>query len=239
MSGGFSLPEASGATAIASYCPSPTQFIAAWCAVASSTVEYQTPTMCLPDCHSASLALPSPITARHCAPTRFSAVMPTVQPSRDAWPTTWSKVWIDCGRRMRGIASISSRFAKSFIAKTNERNFNRRSRSAVILAQSCVSMASLMTTSFGQSSARDCVLAAPAATSRSLFLVHDVNAVPIRRRIARQHIAAIPHHGGADVMGPEVSGALERHLGAVELAGEIRVERALVEVPEFQGLGAG
>ena len=44
-------------------------------------------------------------------------------------------------RRIRGIASISSRFSNSFIAKTNERSFNRRSRAAVIVAQSCVGLA--------------------------------------------------------------------------------------------------
>jgi hypothetical protein len=35
---------------------------------------------------------------------------------------------------LRGIASMSSRFSNSFIAKTNERSFNRRSRSALSLA---------------------------------------------------------------------------------------------------------
>ena len=109
MSGGSSRPDASGATASASNRPSGTQSIAAWWAARVLGVEYHTPAMCLPERHSSSLALPSPTTARHCAPTRSSAVMPIVQPSRDAWPTTWSSVCTDFGRRMRGIASMSSR----------------------------------------------------------------------------------------------------------------------------------
>src|SRR5438874_2470927 len=138
MSGGSSRPLANGDSASASKRPSGTHSIAAWCALASSSLEYQTPTMCFPDRHASSLALPSPTTARHCAPTRFSAVMPTVQPSREAWPTTWSSVWIDCGRRMRGIASISARLSKSFMPKTWERSFNSRSRSPESLVQSVI-----------------------------------------------------------------------------------------------------
>ncbi len=43
-------------------------------------------------------------------------MIPTVQPSRDAWPTIWSSVaWIDCGRRIRSIASISSQRSNNFI----------------------------------------------------------------------------------------------------------------------------
>src|SRR5437868_787775 len=136
MSGGSSRPLANGDSASASKRPSGTQSIAAWWAPASSSLLYHTPTMCLPERHAASLALPSPTTARHCAPTRSSAVMPMVQPSRAAWPTTWSSVWIDFGRRMRGIASISSRCSNSFMPKTNERSFNSRSRSPLTLVQS-------------------------------------------------------------------------------------------------------
>ena len=88
MSGLLSLPALSGPTARASYWPSGTQCIAAWWAAAFSTVSNQTPVICLPERHSAVLALPSPTTARHWAPTRSSAVIPTVQPSREAWPTT-------------------------------------------------------------------------------------------------------------------------------------------------------
>src|ERR1700675_1034545 len=86
MSGGSSRPLDRGDNASAAKRPSGTHSIAAWWALASSSLEYHTPTMCLPDCHAASLASPSPTTARHCAPTRSSAVMPTVKPTRAAWP---------------------------------------------------------------------------------------------------------------------------------------------------------
>src|SRR4051794_7624633 len=99
--------------------------------------------MCFPERQASSLALPSPTTARHCAPTKFSAVMPTVQPSREAWPTTWSNVWIDCGRRIRGIASISSPRSNNFIANTWERSFSNRSRSALSLVQSVIAFSRL------------------------------------------------------------------------------------------------
>src|SRR5579872_4130627 len=221
MSGGSSRPLASGATAIASYWPSATQFIAAWCAVASSTVEYHTPTMCLPDRHSASLALPNPITARHCAPTRLSAVMPTVQPSRDAWPTTWSKVWIDCGRRMRGIASISPRFSNSFIAKTNERSFSRRSRSAVVLAQSSV-MAFLF---------------CDRAPYYASFLFHHMHAAPAEWRVVGELVGAPAHHRCAEIVGPQPRRLIEQIAGALEIGCEIGVERPLVDVARGEHIG--
>ena len=47
------------------------------------------------------------------APPPASAVIPTVQWSRDAMLTTWSAVCTAFGRRMRGMASMSSTRSKS------------------------------------------------------------------------------------------------------------------------------
>ncbi|CUI57949.1 Uncharacterised protein [Achromobacter xylosoxidans] len=98
MSGGSSRPEASGDTTMARYLPARTQDRASWRARASASVACQTPTYSLP-LRQASSCGPRPITARHCAPTRSSPVMPTVQPSRAAMPTIWSVVWVALGRR--------------------------------------------------------------------------------------------------------------------------------------------
>ena len=51
-------------------------------------VENHTPFMALPLSHP-SLRGVRPMTVLHCGPTRSSAVMPTVQPSRHACPTIW------------------------------------------------------------------------------------------------------------------------------------------------------
>ena len=48
-------------------------------------------------------------------------VMPTVQPSWRAWATIWSVVCLDFGRRIFGIASISSTVSKSFMPMGIER----------------------------------------------------------------------------------------------------------------------
>src|SRR4051812_41125748 len=62
--------------------------------------------------------------------------MPTVQPSRDAMLTIWSVVWIALGRRIFGIASISSTVANSFMPITVVFSRSRLLRSATIPARS-------------------------------------------------------------------------------------------------------
>ena len=49
-------------------------------------------------------------------------VMPTVQPSWRAWATIWSVVCLARGRRIFGMASISSTVSKSFIPMGIERS---------------------------------------------------------------------------------------------------------------------
>ena len=106
--------------------------MAAWCAAALSWSAYQTPAMRSPDSQS-SLRGCRPITVLHWAPTRSSAVMPTVQPLRAAWPTIWSVVWMALGRRMRGTASMSARLANSFmpmgVVRRRSSRFSRSTRS--------------------------------------------------------------------------------------------------------------
>src|SRR5471030_2727587 len=135
MSGGSRRPEVRGETAIAAYLPEGTTCIAAWWLAASAGVAYQTPEYFFPDRHSASCGC-RPITAPHWSPTRSARVMPTVHPRRDAWATIWSVVWIDCGRRMRGIASISSTVSKSFIPNGFVRSRSSRLRLSVMPCQS-------------------------------------------------------------------------------------------------------
>jgi hypothetical protein len=65
-------------------------------------------------------------------------VTPTVQPSRAAWATIWSKVCTACGRRIFGIASIARPSSNSFIPNGIERSFKRRSKSATSYFQSRV-----------------------------------------------------------------------------------------------------
>ena len=55
------------------------------------------------------------MTAPHWAPMRSAIVMPTVQPSWRAWATIWSVVCLLFGRRILGMASISSTVSKSFM----------------------------------------------------------------------------------------------------------------------------
>ena len=61
------------------------------------------------------------MTAPHWAPTRSAIVIPTVQPSCRAWATIWSVVCFAFGRRILGIASMSSTDSKSFVPIGSER----------------------------------------------------------------------------------------------------------------------
>src|SRR5690606_13867285 len=109
--------------------------MAAWWALASAGVAYQTPTI---DCplRQVSSCEPRPMTARHCAPTRSSPVMPTVRPSLAAWATIWSVVWMASGRRIFGTASMASTVSKSFMPIGKLRSLASCSRSAASVAQS-------------------------------------------------------------------------------------------------------
>ena len=91
--------------------------------------------MRLPDSHSSSCG-ESPITAPHCAPMRSAIVMPTVQPSWRAWATIWSVVCLARGRRILGIASISSTVSNSFIPMGIERRCRWRFSPSTIAFQS-------------------------------------------------------------------------------------------------------
>ena len=64
--------------------------------------------------------------------------MPTVQPSRAAWATIWSIVWIALGRRIFGIASISSTVSNSFMPYGMLRSLSSLSSVAAVAGQSCV-----------------------------------------------------------------------------------------------------
>ena len=95
--------------------------------------------MRLPESHSSSWG-ESPITAPHCAPMRSAIVMPTVQPSWRAWATIWSVVCLDFGRRIFGMASISSTVSKSFIPIGIERRCRYWLSPLTIASQSYVSV---------------------------------------------------------------------------------------------------
>ena len=62
--------------------------------------------------------------------------MPTVQPSREAMLTIWSVVWTAVGRRIFGIAVISSTRANIFMPITVVFSRSRLFRSATMLAKS-------------------------------------------------------------------------------------------------------
>ena len=63
-------------------------------------------------------------------------VMPTVQPSWRAWATIWSVVCLNRGRRILGMASISSTVSKSFMPMGMERSRRYWLRPATIASQS-------------------------------------------------------------------------------------------------------
>src|ERR1700675_208367 len=95
--------------------------------------------MRLPESHSSSWG-ESPITAPHCAPMRSAMVMPTVQPSWRAWATIWSVVCLDFGRRIFGMASISSTVSKSFMPIGIDRRCRYWLSPLTIASQSYVSV---------------------------------------------------------------------------------------------------
>ncbi len=109
--------------------------MARWWALASAPVSYHTPFIRSPESQS-SLRGCRPITVLHWAPTRSSAVMPTVQPLRAAWPTIWSVVWMSRGRRILGTASISACVSNSFIPIGVVRSRSSRLSSATSSIQS-------------------------------------------------------------------------------------------------------
>ncbi len=109
--------------------------MASWWAAESSSVSNQTPFMRDPDSQSSSRGC-RPSTAPHWAPTRSSTVIPTVQLSRHAIPTIWSVVWMSFGRRILGMASISSRVSNIFMPMGVVRSRNSRLRSSTVLFQS-------------------------------------------------------------------------------------------------------
>ena len=65
--------------------------------------------------------------------------MPTVQPSREAMLTIWSVVWTAMGRRIFGIAVISSTVANIFMPITVVLSRSRLFRSATMPAKSSCS----------------------------------------------------------------------------------------------------
>ena len=67
-------------------------------------------------------------------------VMPTVQPSWRAWATIWSVVCLDLGRRIFGMASISSTVSKSFIPIGIDRRCRYWLSPLTIASQSYVSV---------------------------------------------------------------------------------------------------
>src|SRR5260370_20285813 len=67
-------------------------------------------------------------------------VMPTVQPSWRAWATMWSVVCLAFGRRIFGIASISSTVSKSFMPIGIERRRRYWLRPFTIASQSYLSV---------------------------------------------------------------------------------------------------
>src|SRR5512147_532382 len=66
--------------------------------------------------------------------------MPTVQPSWRAWATIWSVVCLAFGRRIFGIASISSTVSKSFMPIGIERRRRYWLRPFTIASQSNLSV---------------------------------------------------------------------------------------------------
>src|SRR5713101_4281785 len=180
--------------------------MACWWRLASSCVLNQTPAIRCPESHSSFWGW-SPMTAPHCAPTKSSMVIPTVQPSWRACATIWSVVCFTFGRRILGIASISAAVSKSFMPIGMLRSRRYWLSPPMIASQSYVSVVTLV-------SLRSASLPYPRRGYHSARSLPRVQELPPRHAVAAQEVAE--HHGGGQEIaredGPPCDG-LEQPLG--------------------------